>query len=173
MNLLQRLLSLLIFINYNERNLIKNTTFNVFVTFFFFLIGFFAQITLFYWNRLFKFSKTFKELIFFNSFFPFFFQYIFYFNIFFDLFWFCYLYFTVTALIFFSFPYFLYSLFQNRFNIECSEVKYKFCLFLLLFFCNDLRNSVKISLIVFFCEILKMLKLLRLVWFNNFIILSI
>ena len=121
MSHLQRLLSLLVFINYNERSLIKNTTLNVLVMFFFFLIGFFAQITLLYWKRLFKFSITFRELFFFNSILPLCVQYLFYFNIFFDFFWFCYLYFTVSALIFFSFPYFLYCWFQNGFNIECKS----------------------------------------------------
>jgi hypothetical protein len=158
MELLEKFYSFFLIINYNEQALIEKRNFIFFADFLFFSVFFFLQLTLFYWKIVIKIANLSREIFFFKGFIPLFFLYFLFFNLIFDLVWYCYLFFTITALVFFSFPYFVYNYIKKKPKLEISEKMYKMTLIFFLIIGNRFKNFFFFLIMILVFEFLRALK---------------
>jgi hypothetical protein len=158
--LLEKLLSFLILINYNEKMLMQNRNFLYLINFLSFSVLLFFEITSFYWKIVFKISNLLNEYFYLNSIFlPHLFKCGMLLFFMFDLMWYWYLYCLITTILFFSFPVFLYQIIKNRIKLEINELKYKLALIFFLIVGNQLQNSLNLLIIILIFELMTALKL--------------
>ncbi len=146
MSLLEKLISFIILINYNEKMLMQNRNFLYLINFLSFSVLLFFQIT--FEKIVFKISNLLNEYFFFNGIFlPRLFQYLMFLYFMFDLMWYWSLYFWITTILFFSFPVFLYQIIKIRMKLEINELG------------NQLQNSLNLLIIILIFELMTALKL--------------